>query len=241
MLATTVARDPTSDTTVSNSSSFSRSFTVGPSPVVPQTTIPSDPVSARCLAIRRADSSDTDPSPANGVTMAVRRDPSGVFTAPMIPERVTVAPVVTGSVEEIYIAATESGPVTPVPSVRALHGAGLEGDRYQQRDSWAPRGTAITLVEAEAVEAIADEHGIHLPPGGTRRNLVTRGIRLNDLVGREFSVGPVRCRGYELCEPCAHLRAMSGELGIIKALVHRGGLRADILTDGTITVGDPVI
>lgn len=148
--------------------------------------------------------------------------------------------MVTGSVEEIYIAATESGPVSPVPSVRALHGAGLEGDRYRRHEGWAPRGTAITLVEAEAVEAIAEEHGIHLPPGGTRGNVVTRGIRLNDLVGREFTVGPVRCRGYELCEPCAHLRAMTGEPQLIRALVHRGGLRADILTDGTIAVGDAI-
>ena len=75
--------------------------------------------------------------------------------------------------------------------MRALHGAGLEGDRYRRHEGWAPRGTAITLVEAEAVEAIAEEHGIHLPPGGTRRNVVTRGIRLNDLVGREFTVAGI--------------------------------------------------
>jgi MOSC domain-containing protein YiiM len=147
----------------------------------------------------------------------------------------------TGSVEEIYIAETESGPMSSVPSVEALHGEGLEGDRYRQHDGWAPRGSAITLVQSEAVEAIADEFGIHLPPGGTRRNVVTRGIRLNDLVRREFTVGAVRCRGYELCEPCAHLRAMTGEPQLIKALVHRGGLRADILTDGTIAVGDQVV
>ena len=191
--------------------------------------------------MRRADSSDTEPSLAKGVTMAVRRAPSGVFTSPMIPEGVTVAPMDTGLVEEIYIAATETSPVTAVESVTAQHGEGLEGDRYRQHNGWAPRGSAITLVEAEAVEAIADEFGIHLPPGGTRRNVVTRGIRLNDLVGREFTVGPVRCLGYELCEPCAHLRAMTGEPQLIKALVHRGGLRADILTDGTIAVGDQVV
>jgi MOSC domain-containing protein YiiM len=151
-----------------------------------------------------------------------------------------VAPMDTGRVEEIYIAATETSPVTAVASVEALHGAGLEGDRYRQTNGWAPRGTAITLVEAEAVEAIAEEFGIHLPPGGTRRNIVTRGIRLNDLVGREFTVGPVRCRGYELCEPCTALRDITGEPDLIRALVHRGGLRADILTDGTIAVGDAV-
>jgi MOSC domain-containing protein YiiM len=146
----------------------------------------------------------------------------------------------TGTVEEIYIADTESGPVSSVASVKALHGEGLDGDRYRQHEGWAPRGTAITLVEAEAVEAIAEEYGIHLPSGGTRRNVVTRGVRLNDLVGQDFMVGQVRCRGYELCEPCAHLRAMTGEPELIKALVHRGGLRADILTDGTIAVGDVV-
>jgi MOSC domain-containing protein YiiM len=190
--------------------------------------------------MRRAESSDTDPSLAKGVTMAVRRAPSGVFTAPMIPEAATVAGMDTGSVEEIYIADARSGPVSSVSSVTALHGEGLEGDRHRQHDGWAPRGTAITLVEAEAVEAITAEHGILLPPGGTRRNVVTRGVRLNDLVGREFDVGPVRCRGYELCEPCRHLRAMTGEPQLIKALAHRGGLRADILTDGVISVGDTV-
>jgi MOSC domain-containing protein YiiM len=146
----------------------------------------------------------------------------------------------TGAVEEIYIAEFES-PTFSVDSVLALTGRGLEGDRYLvPEDSWAPSGTAISLIEAESIEAVRAEHGIDLAGGRSRRQVITRGVRLNDLVGKEFSVGPIRCRGLELCEPCLGLSRLIGEPGLIKALVHRGGLRADILAGGRIAVGDAV-
>jgi MOSC domain-containing protein YiiM len=148
---------------------------------------------------------------------------------------------VPGLVEEIWICAASPGPVEAVVSVRALAGRGLAGDRYLAAPgSAAAPGENLTLVEGESIDAIASEHGIVLDPGGTRRNLVTRGIALNDLVGREFTVGGVRCRGVELCEPCLALQQITGRNGLIEALLHRGGLRADILSDGEITVGDPV-
>jgi MOSC domain-containing protein YiiM len=146
----------------------------------------------------------------------------------------------TGRVEQIHIAAEEEGAVHGVQSVAVLTGRGLAGDRYlAPPDGWAPRGTAITLIEAEAIEAVAAKHGIDMRDGRSRRQVTTSGVALNDLVGKEFLVGPVRCRGYELCEPCKHLEAMT-EPGVIKAFVHRGGLRADVLEGGTIAVGDAI-
>jgi MOSC domain-containing protein YiiM len=84
------------------------------------------------------------------------------------------------------------------------------------------------------------EHGISLEPRETRRNVVTRGVDVNALVGKRFRIGDVECEGVELCEPCRHLESLT-KPGIIKGLVHRGGLNADILEGGEISVGDPVV
>jgi len=133
-------------------------------------------------------------------------------------------------IEAIHIGPQKAGPLEAVDSVRALAGKGLEGDR-NFRQGGAKPGQALTLVEAEEVE------GVGLGLGETRRNVTVRGVRLNDLVGKRFKVGEVECFGVELCEPCEHLQSMTRP-GIIKELVHRAGLNADILTDGTIRVGD---
>ncbi|MGH2934427.1 MAG: MOSC domain-containing protein [Gaiellaceae bacterium] len=116
--------------------------------------------------------------------------------------------------------------------MRALAGKGLEGDRKFRAEGARP-GQALTLVEAEIVEDVG------LSEGGTRRQLTTRGVRLNDLVGKHFKVGEVECYGVELCEPCEHLQSLTRP-GIINDLVHRGGINADILTDGVIRVGDEI-
>ena len=133
-------------------------------------------------------------------------------------------------IEAIHIGPEARGPLEAVESVRAVAGKGLEGDR-NFRERGAKPGQALTLVEAENVEDV----GLGL--GETRRNVTVRGVRLNDLVGKNFKVGEVECYGVELCEPCEHLQSMTRP-GIIKDLVHRAGLNADILTDGTIRVGD---
>jgi len=135
-------------------------------------------------------------------------------------------------VEAIHLGPEGSGELSTVQSVRAFAGRGLEGDRHF-RPNGAKPGQALTLVEAEEVE------GVGLAPGQTRRQLTVRGVRLNDLVGKAFRVGEVECVGIELCEPCKSLEAMT-QPGVIKAFVHRGGLNADILTDGEIRVGDAV-
>lgn len=143
-----------------------------------------------------------------------------------------------GRVEGIFISPERGLLPEPVESVRALAGRGLEGNRYFFQSD-APPGTALTLIAAEAVEAMEREDGISIEPHESRRNVVTRGIDVNELVGKTFRIGDVECRGIELCEPCTHLQAMT-KPGIIKGLAHRGGLNADILSDGEIRIGDAV-
>jgi len=135
------------------------------------------------------------------------------------------------NVEAINIGPTDA--IAPVDSVDAVAGQGLQGDRHFQEQGAEP-GQALTLVEAEVLEDVG------LTGAQSRRQVVVRGVRLNDLVGRRFRVGEVECLGVELCEPCLHLQQMTRP-GIIKELVHRGGLNADILNDGRIVVGDRVV
>lgn len=123
-----------------------------------------------------------------------------------------------------------SAALAPVESVAALAGKGLKGDRQFCEEGARPGG-ALTLIEAEALEDVG------LSGAQSRRQVVVRGVSLNDLVGKRFRVGNVECLGVELCEPCLHLQQMTRP-GIIKDLIHRGGLNADILTDGQISVGD---
>jgi MOSC domain-containing protein YiiM len=136
------------------------------------------------------------------------------------------------SVVAIHLGEAGVPELRAVDSVRALAGKGLEGDRHFHADGAEP-GHALTLVEEESVQDVG------LAPGETRRQLTVRGVRLNELVGKRFRVGDVECYGVELCEPCLHLQQMTRP-GIIEELVHRAGINADILSDGTISVGDAV-
>src|SRR5258708_34439554 len=148
------------------------------------------------------------------------------------------------TVTAILISATPSGPIAEVEFARAMTGRGLEGDRYaagQGTFSEKPgTGRQVTLIEAEALEAYEAEFGETLTRAEARRNIVTRGVRLNDLIGREFLVGSVRVLGCRMCEPCTHLERLTGK-PVLRGLLHRGGLRAEILSDGAIRVGDPII
>ena len=147
-------------------------------------------------------------------------------------------PTATGTVEAIFVAPRAGAPPTRLDRVRALAGRGLEGDRHVTNDGTFPSGTpgsALTLIDADVCESFdpplaADEH---------RRNVVTRGVDLNSLVGHDFRVGGLRCRGVRLCEPCTVADDYASR-PVLRALVHRGGLRADILGDGEIRVGDPI-
>jgi MOSC domain-containing protein YiiM len=151
----------------------------------------------------------------------------------------------TGRVEAIHIAPRAGVPMRAMAEARAIAGAGLAGDRYQAGTGhYSTRplpggGRQLTLIEAEALEALRHETGIALTPAESRRNITTRGVRLNDLVGRRFYVGEVLCEGVRLCEPCAYLEGLTGK-AVNRPLVRRGGLRASILTGGIIRLGDGV-
>jgi MOSC domain-containing protein YiiM len=147
-----------------------------------------------------------------------------------------------GTLESIYIAKKATAPTFAVAEIKAIPGAGLEGDRYAIKlgtFSQPKPEYELTLIEAEAIEAILREYKIELAPGDVRRNLVTRGVPLNHLVGQEFQIGEVKIRGIRLCEPCGHLEKLTGK-DVQKSLRHRGGLRAQILTVGTLHTGDSV-
>jgi MOSC domain-containing protein YiiM len=148
-----------------------------------------------------------------------------------------------GSVVSIHIAPAAGLPMETVPEARAIAGRGLEGDRYTlgigyYSNTPGPGGRELTLIETETLEALP-ALGVKLAAGETRRNVATAGVPLNHLVGREFRVGAVRLRGTRLCEPCKYLEGLT-QPGAMLALLHRGGLRAQILTDGVIRVGDTI-
>ena len=145
-----------------------------------------------------------------------------------------------GSVHSIHIADGRGEPTRAVPEARAVLGMGLEGDRHFGRAQAEPgQGRDVTFIELEAMEAMEQDYGVKLEPGDARRNIVTKGVALNELVGREFRVGEVVLRGLRLCEPCAHLASLTHEK-VLPGLVHRGGLRAQIVEGGVIRVGDRV-
>ena len=146
-----------------------------------------------------------------------------------------------GEVAGIYVTGKKTEPMHSVQSATAMAGKGLDGDRYAAgAGTFTPtssrlRGYDITLIESEVLERMMPS----LAPGESRRNLVTRGIDLNALVGKEFRIGTVRALGQRLCEPCVHLQRLTRP-GVVADLVHRGGLRADLLTGGDITIGSRI-
>ena len=147
-----------------------------------------------------------------------------------------------GTVELVALSAAAEGPMMVVASAEAVAGRGLLGDRYWRGAGTFSnpdgRGYDLTLVEAEALEDLAGS-GVEISPAEARRNLVVRGVALDGLIGKRFNVGPVECFGQRRCEPCAHLERLTRP-GVLRGLVHRGGLRADVLSGGQISPGDRV-
>jgi MOSC domain-containing protein YiiM len=151
-------------------------------------------------------------------------------------------PVITA----IYLSPAAEALPRSVPEAEARARRGLVGDRYftgngtfSDADPKGP-GRELTLIESEVLAALEREHGLRLTAAEARRNLVTQGIRLNDLVGVRFRIGEVLVEGNRLCHPCAHLDKVTG-MKLLKPLENRGGLRATILSDGRIAVGDPMV
>lgn len=147
-----------------------------------------------------------------------------------------------GKVEVIALAHKAEAPMKVVPSAEAVEGCGLVGDRYERGAGTfsdpAGRGYGLTLVETEALEELIAS-GVEIAPAEARRNLVVRGIALDGLIGRRFRVGEVECFGQRRCEPCAHLEKLTRP-GVLRGLVHCGGLRADVVSSGEISVGDSI-
>jgi hypothetical protein len=157
----------------------------------------------------------------------------------------------TGRVERIHVAPDSGDPMEAQESVEAVAGRGLRGDRYFEGEGlWnyldedpsreVQEASDVTFIEAEALEAVERDAGISLPSGAHRRNVTTRDVPLNHLVGRQFTVGGVTCEGIQLCEPCGYMQSLVGEEGLASALTHRGGLDAAVVESGTVTVGDEV-
>jgi MOSC domain-containing protein YiiM len=146
----------------------------------------------------------------------------------------------------ICISSAAGTPLHSVSSVRAVAGRGLDGDRYHDENGTFIKngkplkpGTQLTLIESEAIEALHREYDVVLDPAHARRNLLTRGVALNHLVGATFFIDDVQVRGVKLCEPCGFLESLTSK-AVRQGLVHRGGLRCDVLSDGVIRVGSAV-
>jgi MOSC domain-containing protein YiiM len=148
-----------------------------------------------------------------------------------------------GRVVSSHIARQAEGPMESLVEVRAIPGHGLEGDRYSRGEGSFSKnpggGREVTLIAQEMIEFLAREAGIRLEPGEARRNLVTQGVALNELVGKIFRVGSVQLKGVRLAEPCDHLQRLTHQ-GVLKGLVHRGGLRAELVDGGVLRVGDAI-
>lgn len=148
-----------------------------------------------------------------------------------------------GTLLAIYIAPSKTAALQEVPEARAVPGGGIEGDRYFRGEGTFTKpgnpSNQVTLIETEALEALKRDYSIVLSPAETRRNLLTSGVALNHLVGRDFQIGEVILRGLRLCEPCGHLEKLT-QSDVEKGLRHRGGLRAEVLTEGVLRAGDAI-
>lgn len=151
----------------------------------------------------------------------------------------------TGIVGAIFIAPTAGASMQPVTEVRAVPGRGLEGDRYfygkGSFSRWPGPHREVTLIAEEALREMAESTGVMLLPEQSRRNILTRGIDVNGLLHQTFSIGSVRMKGLRLCQPCKYLARLTDLPDLVPALLNRGGLRARILTEGVISIGDPIV
>lgn len=148
-----------------------------------------------------------------------------------------------GKIIAIYVVPAAGAPMQSLAQARAVAGKGLQGDRYYEKlgtySSHPGSGREVTLIESEALEALMRDYDIEIDAALARRNIVTQGVTLNHFVERQFAVGDVILRGTRLCDPCAHLETLSRP-GMMRGLIHRGGLRAESISGGVIRVGDAI-
>lgn len=156
-----------------------------------------------------------------------------------------VTETLAGSVEALYITSSAGEPMQPLLEAEAVAGRGLTGDRYFEGTGYyserplADGSREVTLFEAEELEKLERESGIRLDPSESRRNVLTRSISVNGLIGKRFRMGEVLCEGIRICEPCTYLEKLTGKR-VMRPLVHRGGLRARIISGGAVKVGDEI-
>ena len=155
----------------------------------------------------------------------------------------------TGRVEYVHVAPDSGEPMTSKTEVEAVAGRGLRGDRYFENEGlWnvldeegdTQEASQVTFIEGETLDAVEREAGVDLDPAAHRRNVTTREVALNHLVGERFRVGDAVCEGVSLCEPCGYLQSMTGEPDLVDALTHRGGLNAAIVESGGVRAGDDI-
>jgi MOSC domain-containing protein YiiM len=149
-----------------------------------------------------------------------------------------------GTVASIYVASLGSAPMQARQAVRAVAGGGLEGDRYCEGTGYYSGDPVwdadVTFIEFEAIEGVRQRFGLALDSGAPRRNIVTRGVALAELVGKRFRVGGALLQGLKPWPPCSHLAQLVGSRDILPGLAHCGGIGAEVLSDGQIQVGDAI-
>ncbi len=151
-----------------------------------------------------------------------------------------------GTIQGIFVTPVASEPMRALESVKAIAGVGLEGDRYAAgtgfyyRNPTTPGAREVTLIAEESIEQAARDAGVEFEGRETRRNLVTRGVDLRQLLGKRFIIGEVVCEGVRDCAPCIHLDALTGKR-LMPHLVYSGGLRARIVKGGVIAIGDAIV
>jgi MOSC domain-containing protein YiiM len=149
-----------------------------------------------------------------------------------------------GAVESLFITTAMSEPMIAKDVVQAIAGQGLEGDRYLLATGTYSKKPSpdrqITLVEAEILDWLREDHGHTVRPEECRRNIVTRGITLNPLVGRTIAIGQTRLYVHRLCQPCRYIEKLLDQPGLYETWWDKGGIRCEILTGGEIRLGDTV-
>ena len=140
------------------------------------------------------------------------------------------------SVVNICIVSESGKKMEEINSIKVIANKGIVNDRYFKEDN--DKNIQITLIESENVDYYNKISGTNLIPTDFRRNVITKGISLNKLVGKEILLGEVRLKVHDLCEPCRYLQELLGEKNLVKKLLNRGGLRCELLTNGNIKIND---
>ena len=141
-------------------------------------------------------------------------------------------------VYKLGISANNNQTISEVNSIKVLANQGIVGDRHfnEFNDPY----NQITLIESENIDNYNVKYGLNIPYKDFRRNIITKGIKLNDLVGKRFQIGKVELEGIDLCRPCKHLSEILDQDNIIKEFLRRGGLRCQILSSSSIEVGNKI-